>query len=102
MGCHIWHKARLSDCFSKFESLPHTPAKESNESLVSLTRGKLGPVSNALHAINVPNPARSGRTTFEAKECYYAPYKGGFPPSDNFHVRTHVNYKRVNKLEAMY
>ena len=31
MGCHIWNKARLSACFSKFESLPQTPAKESKK-----------------------------------------------------------------------
>ena len=28
--------------------------------------------------------------------------KGGFPLSRNFHVGTHVNFKRVNKIKAMY
>ena len=28
--------------------------------------------------------------------------KGGFPLSCNFHVRTHVNFTRVNKIEAMF
>ena len=28
--------------------------------------------------------------------------EGGFPLSRNFHVRMHVNFTRVNKVEAMY
>ena len=32
----------------------------------------------------------------------YKASKGGFPLSRNFHVRTHVNFTRVNKIEAMY
>ena len=28
--------------------------------------------------------------------------KGGFPLSHNFYVRTHLNFTRVNKIEAMY
>ena len=28
--------------------------------------------------------------------------KGGFPLSRNFYVRTHLNFTRVNKIEAMY
>ena len=27
---------------------------------------------------------------------------GGFPQSRNFYVSTHVNFTRVNKIEAMY
>ena len=27
---------------------------------------------------------------------------GGFPQSRNFYVSTHVNFARVNKIEAMY
>ena len=28
--------------------------------------------------------------------------KGGFPLLRSYHVRTHVNFTRVNKIEAMY
>ena len=28
--------------------------------------------------------------------------KGGFPLSHNFYVRTHLNFKGVNKIETMY
>lgn len=76
--------------------------KKANKFLVTLTRCKLGPVSSAWHAINVPDPARPGSTTFETKECYCAPYEGGFPLSDNFYVRTYVNYECVSKIETMY
>ena len=29
-------------------------------------------------------------------------FKGGFPLLRNFYVSTHVNFTRVNKIEAMY
>ena len=32
----------------------------------------------------------------------YKASKGGFPLSRNFHVRTHVNFTRVKKIEVMY
>ena len=32
----------------------------------------------------------------------YKASKSGFPLSRNFHVRTHVNFTRVNKIEVMY
>ena len=28
--------------------------------------------------------------------------RGGFPLTRNLHVRTHANFTRVNKIEAMY
>ena len=44
--------------------------KAMNSAVVTLTRCKLGPVSNALRAINVLNPARPGSTTFETKYAH--------------------------------
>ena len=71
--------------------------------LVTLTRCKLAPVSNALRAISVPNPARPRSTTFETSVAAHLISRGGgFPLSDNFYVRTYVNYKGANKIEAMY
>ena len=49
-----------------------------NSVVVTLTRCKLGPVSNALRAINVLNPARPGSTTFETKDTHYALFKAHY------------------------
>ena len=38
----------------------------------------------------------------ESEPALSKPAYGGFPLWRNFYLRTHVNFSRVNKIEAMY